>query len=161
VTERYDAGIRLGEALGKDMIAVRIGPELRMAIVGSPAYFARKPMPLQPADLSDQMCINLRLSSAGGLYAWELEKDGREIRVRVEGQLAFNNVAMIREAALAGFGLGYVMEDQVADHVAAGRLIRVLEDWCPPFAGYHLYYTSRRQPSAAFTVLVEALRYRG
>ncbi|EJJ26161.1 LysR family transcriptional regulator [Rhizobium sp. CF142] len=161
VSERFDAGVRLGEALAKDMVAVRIGPELRMAIVGSPKYFAQHPEPITPQDLAAHTCINLRMLSGGGLYAWELEKDERELRVRVEGQLAFNNTNMIVRAALDGFGLGFVMEDHVADDVASGQLVRVLEDWCPPFAGYHLYYPSRRQPSAAFSVLVEALRYRG
>ena len=161
VSERFDAGVRLGEALAKDMVAVRIGPELRMAIVGSPEYFTQHPAPITPQDLAAHTCINLRMLSGGGLYAWELEKDDRELRVRVDGQLAFNNTNMIVRAALDGFGLGFVMEDHVAEHVASGRLVRVLEDWCPPFAGYHLYYPSRRQPSAAFSVLVEALRYRG
>ena len=161
VTDRFDAGIRLGEAIAKDMIAVRIGPDLRMAVVGSPAYFERRPIPRTPHDLAEHQCINLRQLSAGGLYAWELEKNGREVRVRVEGQLAFNNVRLIVRAATAGFGLGFVMEDQVDTHLADGRLVRVLEDWCPPFSGYHLYYPSRRQPSAAFALLVEALRYRG
>lgn len=161
VTERFDAGVRLGEALAKDMVAVQIGPDLRMAVVGSPGYFARRPIPRTPQDLSEHRCINLRMLSAGGLYAWELEKDGREVRVRVEGQLASNNVGMNVRAAAAGFGLAIVMEDQAAAHLADGRLVRVLEDWCPPFSGYHLYYPSRRQPSAAFSLLVEALRYRG
>jgi DNA-binding transcriptional LysR family regulator len=161
VTERFDAGIRLGEALAQDMIATRIGPDLRMAVIGSPAYFKARPIPHSPQDLSEHQCINLRLLSAGALYAWELEKGGREVRVRVEGQLAFNNVQMIVRAATAGFGLGFVMEDQVEAQLADGRLIRVLEDWCPAFSGYHLYYPSRRQPSAAFALLVEALRYRG
>ncbi|CAO3426145.1 LysR family transcriptional regulator [Azospirillum doebereinerae] len=160
VTERFDAGVRLGEALAKDMIATRIGPDLRMAVAGSPAYFKTRPVPAAPQDLAAHQCINLRLLSSGGLYAWELEKDGREVRVRAEGQLAFNNIAMIVRAATAGFGLCFVMENQIADHLADGRLVRVLEDWCPPFPGYHLYYPSRRQPSAAFALLVEALRYR-
>ncbi|MCG5238655.1 LysR family transcriptional regulator [Azospirillum doebereinerae] len=160
VTERFDAGVRLGEALAKDMIATRIGPELRMAVAGAPAYFRTRPVPATPQDLAGHQCINLRLLSSGGLYAWELEKDGREVRVRAEGQLAFNNVPMIVRAATAGFGLCCVMEDQIAAHLADGRLVRVLEDWCPPFPGYHLYYPSRRQPSAAFALLVEALRYR-
>ena len=160
VTERFDAGVRLGEALANDMVATRIGPDLRMAVVGSAGYFAQRPMPRTPQDLAGHRCINLRLLSAGGLYAWELEKDGHELRVRVEGQLAFNSTRMIVRAAAAGFGLGFVMEDQVAQQLADGRLIRVLEDWCPSFAGYHLYYPSRREPSAAFALLVEALRYR-
>ena len=160
VTERFDAGVRLGEALAKDMIAVPIGPALRMAVVGSPAYFKKRPPPRTPHDLAEHQCVNLRMLSAGGLYAWELEKSGREVRVRVEGQLAFNNVNMIVRAATAGFGLGFVMEDQIGAHLADGSLVRVLEDWCPPFAGYHLYYPSRRQPSAAFALLVDVLRYR-
>ena len=159
VAQRFDAGVRLGEALAKDMVAVRIGPDLRMAVVGSPAYLAERPPPAKPQDLSAHRCINLRLVSGGGLYAWELEKDGREVRVRVDGQLAFDNIDMITRAAEAGFGLAFVMENQVAAQIADGRLVRVLEDWCPPFAGYHLYYPSRRQPSAAFALLVDALRY--
>lgn len=160
VAERFDAGVRLGEALAKDMIATRIGPDLRMAVIGSPAYFEGRPRPLTPQDLGAHQCINLRLLSAGSLYAWELEKDGREVRVRVDGQLAFNSVQMIERAALDGFGLGFVMEDLVAEHIAAGRLVRVLDHWCPRFPGYHLYYPSRRQPSAAFTLLLDALRWR-
>lgn len=160
VADRFDAGVRLGEALAKDMIAVRIGPDLRMAVIGSPEYFNRRPAPVVPQDLAEHDCINLRLATGGGFYPWELEKDGREVRVRVEGQLAFNDIDMIVRAAEAGRGLGFVMADQVADRIADGRLVRVLEDWCPPFSGYHLYYPSRRQPSAAFTLLVEALRYR-
>jgi DNA-binding transcriptional LysR family regulator len=161
VAERFDAGVRLGEAVAKDMVAVRIGPDLRMAVVGSPAYFKKRPIPRTPQDLSEHQCINLRFLSSGGLYAWELEKKGREVRVRVERQLAFDNVNMIVRAATAGFGLGFVMEDHVGALLAKGRLVRVLDDWCPSFAGYHLYYPSRRQPSAAFALLVEALRYRG
>ncbi|MGM4983716.1 MULTISPECIES: LysR family transcriptional regulator [Rhizobium] len=161
VADRFDAGVRLGEALAKDMIAVKISPDIRMVVVGSPAYLARHPAPETPNDLADHNCINLRLLTAGGLYAWELEKDGREVRVRVDGQLVFNNVGMIVRAVRAGLGLGFVMEDHVAADVAAGRLVRVLDDWCTPFSGYHLYYPSRRQPSAAFSLLVDALRYRG
>jgi DNA-binding transcriptional LysR family regulator len=160
VAERFDAGVRLGEALAKDMVAVRIGPELRMIVVGSPDYLAKRSPPLTPHDLASHQCINLRMLSSGALYAWELAKDGREVRVRVEGQLAFNNVPMIVRAAAAGFGLGFVMEDQAARHLADGSLVKVLEDWCPPFPGYHLYYPSRRQPSAAFSLFVDALRYR-
>ncbi|CAN7338926.1 LysR family transcriptional regulator [Phenylobacterium sp. LjRoot225] len=161
VSERFDAGVRLGEQVAKDMVAVRIGPELRMAVVGAPSYFANRPPPRTPHDLTDHACINLRFRTLGGLYAWEFEKDGRELNVRVDGQLAFNDVAMILNAAVAGFGLACLLEDAVADHLAAGRLVRVLEDWCPPFAGYHLYYPSRRQAAPAFTLLVDALRYRG
>ena len=161
VTERFDAGVRLGESIARDMVAVRIGLDMRMAVVGSPAYFAAHPRPRTPQDLAKHQCINLRLPTAGGLYAWELQKGRRELHVRVDGQLAFNNVPMILRAAAAGFGLACVLDDQTAPMIAHGTLIRVLEDWCPPFAGYHLYYPSRRQPSAAFSLLVDALRYRG
>ena len=161
VSGRFDAGVRLGEAVAKDMIATRIGPDLCMAVVGSPTYFAKHPAPLTPQDLADHRCINLRLPTSGGFYAWELEKDGREVRVRVEGQLAFNNVPMIVRAAEDGLGLGFVMEDLVATQLASQRLVRALEGWCRPFTGYHLYYPSRLQPTPAFTILVEALRYRG
>jgi DNA-binding transcriptional LysR family regulator len=161
VSGRFDAGIRLGEQVAKDMVAVRIGPDLRMAVVGAPAYFAAHPRPQTPYDLADHDCINLRLATAGGLYAWEFDRDGRALNVRVDGRLAFNSVRMILEAATAGFGLACVPDDYIAACVADGRLVRVLEDWCPPFPGYHLYYPSRRQPSAAFTLLVETLRYRG
>ena len=140
---------------------MRIGPDLRMAVVGSPAYFATKPKPRTPQDLAHHECINLRLPTAGGFYAWELQKGRRELHVRVDGQLAFNNVPMMLRAAAAGFGLACVLDDQTAPMIADGRLVRVLEEWCPPFAGYHLYYPSRRQPSAAFSLLVDALWYRG
>ena len=160
VTERFDAGVRLGESIAKDMVAVRIGPDLRMAVVGSPAYFATTPKPRTPQDLAQHKCINLRLPTAGGLYAWELQKGRRELHVRVDGQMVFNNVPMMLRAAAAGFGLACVLDDQTAQMIADGRLVRVLEEWCPPFAGYHLYYPSRRQPSAAFSLLVDALRYR-
>ncbi|CCV06090.1 putative transcriptional regulatory protein,LysR family; OprD regulatory protein [Mesorhizobium metallidurans STM 2683] len=161
VAERYDAGVRLGEQVAKDMIAVRIGPDMRMAVVGAPAYFARRKPPKTPQDLTVHDCINLRLPTYGGLYAWEFDKNGREIKVRVEGQFVFNTSALRLSATLAGFGLAYLPEDQVRAHIAEGRLVRVLADWCPPFSGCHLYYPSRRQQSPAFTVLVEALRYRG
>ncbi len=160
VAERYDAGVRLGEQVARDMIAVRIGPDFRMAVVGAPSYFARRPRPKKPQDLTAHDCINLRLPTYGGLYAWEFEKRSRELKVRVEGQLVFNNIALRLNAALAGFGLAYLPEDLVQTHVANGLLIRVLSDWCPPFSGYHLYYPSRRQPTPAFTLLVDALRYR-
>jgi DNA-binding transcriptional LysR family regulator len=161
VAERFDVGVRLGESIAKDMVAVRIGPDLCVAVVGSPAYFAHHAKPRTPQDLARHQCINLRLPTAGGLYAWELGKGERDLRVRVEGQLEFNNVPMILRAAVAGFGLACVLEDQAEAHVADGSLVRVLADWCPLFAGYHLYYPSRRQPSAAFALLVDALRYRG
>jgi DNA-binding transcriptional LysR family regulator len=160
VAERYDAGVRLGEQVARDMIAVRIGPDFGMAVVGAPSYFARRPRPKKPQDLTAHDCINLRLPTYGGLYAWEFEKRSRELKVRVEGQLVFNNIALRLNAALAGFGLAYLPEDLVQTHLADGRLIRVLSDWCPPFSGYHLYYPSRRQPTPAFALLVDALRYR-
>jgi DNA-binding transcriptional LysR family regulator len=161
VAQRYDAGVRSGEQVAKDMIAVRIGPDMRMAVVGAPSYFAKRSPPKKPQDLTHHKCINLRLPTYGGLYAWEFEKGGRELRVRVDGQLVLNGTMQMLNAALAGFGLAYVPEDLAQPHVAAGRLKRVLDDWCPPYSGYHLYYPSRRQPSAAFALLVEALRYRG
>ena len=160
VAERYDAGIRLGEQVAKDMIAVRIGPDMRMAVVGAPAYFERRPGPKTPQDLTAHECINIRFPTHGGLYAWEFEKRGREMKVRVDGQLVFNNIALRMKAVLAGLGLAYLPEDQVRAQLADGQLIRVLADWCPPFSGYHLYYPSRRQPTPAFALLVESLRYR-
>jgi DNA-binding transcriptional LysR family regulator len=160
VVERYDAGVRTGEMVAKDMIAVRIGPDMRSAVVGAPSYFAKRPKPKTPQDLTTHSCINLRLPTHGGLYAWEFEKGKRDLRVRVDGQLVFNGTAPMLDAALAGAGLAYVPEDAVQAHLADGRLIRVLADWCPPYSGYHLYYPSRRQPTPAFTLLVDALRYR-
>ena len=160
VAERYDAGVRSGEQIAKDMIAVRIGPDLRMAVVGAPSYFANRPRPKIPQDLTAHTCINLRLPTYGSVYAWEFEKGGREMKVHVEGQLTFNNLMLRIEAALAGCGLAYLPEDHVRGHIAEGRLIRVLADWCPPYAGYHLYYPSRRHSSAAFAAVVGALRYR-
>jgi DNA-binding transcriptional LysR family regulator len=160
VTGRYDAGVRLGEQVAKDMVAVRIGPDMRMAVVGAPSYFATRAAPITPHDLTAHACINLRLPTLGGLYAWEFKKDKRELKVRVEGQLVFNSNPIMLKAALAGLGLAYVLEDQVQAHLANGLLIRVLADWCPPFSGYHLYYPNRRQPTPAFALLVEALRYR-
>jgi DNA-binding transcriptional LysR family regulator len=161
VAEGFDAGVRLGEQVAKDMIAMRIGPDMRMAVVGSAAYFARYPKPLVPMDLMQHNCITLRMPTYGGLYLWEFEKNGQELKVRVEGQLVFNNIAMRLEAALQGLGLAYMPQDLVQEHVAQGRLIHVLADWCEPFSGYHLYYPSRRQSSPAFTLLREALRYWG
>jgi DNA-binding transcriptional LysR family regulator len=160
VAQRYDAGVRLGEQVAKDMIAVRIGPDMRMAVVGAPAYFRQRSEPKTPQDLIGHNCINLRLPTHGGLYAWEFEKGHRELKVRVEGQLIFNGTYQMLNAALAGFGLAYVPEDLAQRHLAQGRLKRVLEDWCPPYSGYHLYYPSRRQSTPAFALLVEALRYR-
>jgi DNA-binding transcriptional LysR family regulator len=161
VAERYDAGMRLGEQVAKDMVAVRIGPDMRMAVVGAPSYFARRPKLRKPQDLTAHECINLRLPTYGGLYAWEFEKRGREVNVRVEGQLVFNNLALRLKSALAGLGLAYLPEDQAERYLASGRLLRVLEDWCAPFSGYHLYYPSRRQSTPAFSLFVDTLRYRG
>jgi len=160
VGERFDAGVRPGETIAKDMIAVPIGPELRMAVAGAPSYFARRPPPRTPQDLTGHNCINLRLPVHGGLYAWEFEKKGRALNVRVDGQLTFNTSSLMLKAALEGHGLVYLTEGQVEPHLADGRLVRVLADWCEPFSGYHLYYPSRRQPTPAFALLVEALRYR-
>jgi DNA-binding transcriptional LysR family regulator len=161
VAERFDAGVRSGEQVAKDMIAVRIGPDMRMAVVGAPAYFASRSQPKKPQDLTDHNCINLRLPTYGGLYAWEFEKSGRELKVRVEGQLTLNSTGQMLTAALAGFGLAYVPDDAARPYLAEGSLTQVLADWCPPYSGYHLYYPSRRQPSAAFALLVDALRHRG
>jgi DNA-binding transcriptional LysR family regulator len=161
VAQRYDAGVRLGEQVAKDMIAVRIGPDMRMAVVSAPSYFEKRPLPKKPQDLTEHNCINLRMPTHGGLYAWEFERGKRELKVRVDGQLVFNTIRQRLDAALAGLGLAYMAEDVAQPHVARGTLIRVLEDWCPPFSGYHLYYPSRRQSSPAFALLVDALRYQG
>jgi DNA-binding transcriptional LysR family regulator len=161
VAERFDAGVRSGEQVAKDMIAVRISPDVRIAVVAAPSYFRNRSEPKRPQDLVDHNCINLRLATHGGLYAWEFEKGGRELKVRVEGQLTFNGSFQMLHGALAGFGLAYVPEDLAQPHIAKGHLKRVLEDWCPPYSGYHLYYPSRRQPSAAFALMVDALRHRG
>ena len=159
VADRYDAGIRLGEQVAKDMIAVRIGPDMRMAVVGSPAYFAKRTLPKTPRELTDHQCIGMQLSVHGNVFPWEFEKYGRELKVRIEGQLVFNHSALRLSAVLAGLGLAYLPEDQVEGHITKGKLVRVLEDWCPPFPGYHLYYPSRRQSSPAFSLLVKALHY--
>jgi DNA-binding transcriptional LysR family regulator len=161
VAERYDAGVRLGEQVARDMIAVRIGPDWRIAVVGAPSYFAKRTGPKKPQDLTAHDCINMRLPTYGGLFPWEFEKRGHELKVRVEGPLVFNTIALRLNAALAGLGLAYLPEDVVRSHLADGRLIQVLADWCAPWSGYHLYYPSRRQPTPAFAVLVDALRYRG
>jgi DNA-binding transcriptional LysR family regulator len=160
VAQRYDAGVRSGEQVAQDMVAVRIGPDMRMAVIGSPAYFRKRTAPRRPQDLIDHNCIGLRLPTHGGIYAWEFEKGGRELRVHIEGQIVLNTTAQMLSAALIGAGLAYVPEKLVEAHLRKGRLRRVLDDWCPPYSGYHLYYPSRRQPSAAFALLVEALRYR-
>ncbi|MBR0822969.1 LysR family transcriptional regulator [Bradyrhizobium liaoningense] len=161
VAQQVDAGIRPGELVAKDMIAVRISPDLQMAVVGAPSYFAERKRPKIPQDLTRHNCLNLRLPTHGGsLYAWEFEKDGRELNVRVEGQLVFNSAGLLLDGALQGLGLAYLTEGHVKPYVSDGQLIRVLADWCPPFSGYHLYYPSRRQPSPAFSLIVEALRYK-
>ncbi|MDO6416298.1 LysR family transcriptional regulator [Sphingomonas sp. BIUV-7] len=160
VAQGFDAGVRLGEQVAKDMIAVRIGPDMRMAVVGTPDYFESHERPTSPQDLTGHNCINIRLPTYGGVYVWEFEQGDRELRVRVEGQLVVNNAVVRMASVLDGLGLAYMPEDQVIDHLDSGRLIRVLDDWCPPFSGYHLYYPSRRHASPAFGVALEALRYR-
>ena len=160
VAEGFDAGVRLGEQVAKDMIALRIGPDMRMAVVGSPAYFAARPRPLTPLDLTEHNCIYMRLPTYGGLFAWEFEKDGREVKVRVDGQLVVNTIRQRLDGALQGLGLAYMPQDVAAPYLASGDLVAVLEDWCEPFSGYHLYYPSRRHASPAFAKLVEALRWR-
>jgi DNA-binding transcriptional LysR family regulator len=160
VADRFDAGIRLGEAVAKDMVAVRIGPDERMVVVGAPGYFDGRKKPRTPHELADHRCINYRFPGSGGIYAWEFEKGGREVRVRVEGPLIFNTATMVCEAVLDGLGLAFLPEDMTTEAVADGRLIRVLDDWNQPFPGYYLYYPSRRQQSPAFALLVDALRYR-
>lgn len=160
VEGRFDAGVRLGEAVDKDMIAVRIGPDVRMVVVGSPAYIESAGTPRTPEALSSHECIAMRFQTAKTIYAWELSNGKRDVNVRPYGRLIFDSTTEIVNAAIEGFGFGFVMEDEVVDHVESGRLVRVLEDWCPSFAGHHLYYPSRRQPSAAFGLLVEALRQR-
>ncbi len=160
VAERFDAGVRLGEQVEKDMVAVRIGPDARMIVVAAPSCFETRARPETPRDLTRYPCINIRLPTYGGFYAWEFEKDGHEIRVRVDGQLAFNGVPQVLAAALDGYGLAYLHEDVCRKPIAEGRLVQVLEDWRPPFPGYHLYYPSRRQPTPAFMVILEALRHR-
>jgi DNA-binding transcriptional LysR family regulator len=158
VADRYDLGVRLGDQVAKDMIAVRISPDVRMAVFGAPAYFASRPAPLTPHELVNHNCINLRLATHGGLYAWEFEKDGHTLNVRVDGQLTFNNTTQRLRAARAGFGLALLPADMAAEDVASGRLVEVLDDWAPTFPGYHVYYPSRRQSSPALSLLVDALR---
>ncbi|WP_306581567.1 LysR family transcriptional regulator [Dokdonella sp.] len=160
VADRFDAGVRMSDSIDRDMIAVPIGPRLRMVTVASPAYFAANPPPKKPQDLLAHNCINLRLPTYGGLYAWEFERAGRPQNVHVEGRLIFNTTPPAIQAALAGLGIAFMPEDEVGAELADGRLVRVLEAWCPPFPGYHLYYPSRRQPSPAFALVLEALRYR-
>lgn len=159
VADRFDAGVRLGEEVDKDMVAVRIGPDLRMIVVGAPRYFLTRPAPCTPHDLPQHSCINVRLPTAGGLYPWEFAKGGRKLNVRVDGSLVFNDMSMVLTAACEGFGLACVLEDQASDLIAQGKLVQVLDDWCPTFSGYHLYYPGRRQISSAFELLLDALRY--
>lgn len=158
VAERFDAGVRLGEQVDKDMIALRIGPDFRMAIAAAPSYFQTRPIPLTPQDLTEHDCVNLRLPTTGGLFGWDFRQGGRELKVRVRGRSVFNSTALMRSAALEGVGLACLPEDLLMADIAQGRLVRVLEDWCPPRPGYHLYYPSRRQPSPAFALAVNALR---
>ena len=160
VADRFDAGVRLGEQVAKDMVAVRIGPDFRFVIVAAPSYFADRPEPKAPQDLTAHNCINLRLPTYGGIYAWEFERAGREINVRVEGQLVFNSSKQILDAALAGFGVAYLPEDTVKPHLERGRLKQVLDNWCAPFPGYHLYFPSRRQSSPAMSLVIDALRHK-
>ncbi|PJO49871.1 LysR family transcriptional regulator [Brucella pituitosa] len=161
VKEGFDAGVRMGEQVAKDMIAVPIGPQMRMAVVASPEYFKRYPIPKTPQDMTAHNCINIRLPTYGGVFSWGLEKKGREVKVRGEGQLILNSLAMRLSSALDGLGIAYMPEDQALPYITDGRLIRVLEDWCPWFPGYHLYYPSRRQQSPALALLANILRYRG
>ena len=162
VAAQYDAGIRPGELVAKDMIAVRVGPDLRMAVVGSPSYFASRKRPRTPQDLTQHNCVNLHLPTHGGrLYAWEFERNARDVNVRVDGQLVVNSSGALLQAALQGLGLAYLTESQVQPYLSSDQLVQVLADWCPPFSGYHLYYPSRRRSSPAFSLLVDALRYRG
>jgi DNA-binding transcriptional LysR family regulator len=158
VVDRFDAGVRLGESIDKDMIAMPISPKLRMAAVASPDYFEKHPVPKVPGDLTEHNCINIRFPTSGGLYVWEFERRGRQLNVRVNGQATFSTSPHIVVAALDGLGIAYLPEDEFAPHIEAGRLFRVLENWCPPFLGYHLYYPSRRQPSPAFSLVLDALR---
>ncbi|WP_232683486.1 LysR family transcriptional regulator [Pseudomonas aeruginosa] len=159
VADRFDAGVRLGDTIDKDMIAVPIGPPVRMAVVAAPAYFAAHPKPRNPRDLVDHNCINMRMQSGGGLYAWDFQRKDRHVNVRVDGQLIFNTSPNIVDAALAGLGIAWLPEEEFAPHIEEGRLLRVLENWCPPFPGYYLYYPNRRQPSPAFSLVVDTLRY--
>ena len=158
VADRFDAGVRLGDTIDKDMIAVPIGPPLRMAAVAVPTYFASRGIPEKPRDLINHSCINQRMQTSGGLYVWDFEQRGKQVNVRVDGQLIFNTSSHIVDAALAGLGIAYLPEEEFEPHLREGRLERVLEDWCPPFSGYYLYYPSRRQPSPAFTLVANALR---
>lgn len=159
VADRFDAGVRLGESIDKDMVALPIGPKLRMAAVASPAYFSQHPMPKVPADLTQHNCINIRFPTTGGLYVWEFERKGRQVNVRVQGQAVFNSSPHMVLAALDGLGITFLPEEEFSPYLENGQLVRVLQDWCPPFPGYHLYYPSRKQHSPAFTLVIEALRW--
>jgi DNA-binding transcriptional LysR family regulator len=160
ITDQFDAGIRIGELVAKDMIAVRVGPDVRIAVVAAPTYFSSRTRPHLPQDLTNHNCINFRFMQEGGLFVWRFEKNGRKLNVRVEGQLVFNDASALLHAALKGFGVAYLPEQYALPHLSSGELVRVLVDWCPSLSGYHLYYPSRRQPSPAFSVLVDAIRYR-
>jgi DNA-binding transcriptional LysR family regulator len=160
ITDQFDAGIRIGELVAKDMIAVRVGPDVRIAVVAAPTYFSTRTRPHLPQDLTNHNCINFRFMQEGGLFVWRFEKNGRKLNVRVEGQLVFNDASALLHAALKGFGVAYLPEQYALPHLSSGELVRVLVDWCPSLSGYHLYYPSRRQPSPAFSVLVDAIRYR-
>lgn len=160
VADRFDAGVRLGDTIDKDMIALPIGPKLRMAAVASPDYFARYPAPKTPYELTQHQCINQRQIRSGGLYVWDFDQDGGDLNVRVNGQLTFNTTSHIVDAALAGLGIAFLPEEEFGDHLKEGRLVRVLQPWCQPFPGYYLYYPSRKQPSLAFSLVLEALRVR-
>lgn len=161
VADRFDAGVRMGDTIDNDMIAMPIGPPLRMAVVASTGYFSANPVPRTPADLSAHRCINQRMPTSGGLYVWDFEKRGRKVNVRVDGPLIFNTTPPQVDAALAGLGIALLPEDEPRPHIDSGRLVRVLQDWCPKFAGYHLYHPSKRQPSPAFSLVVKALRFSG
>lgn len=158
VAERFDAGVRLGDTIDKDMIAVPIGPKLRMAAVASPDYFSRYAVPSTPHELTQHKCINQRMVKSGGLYIWDFDQDGGNLNVRVSGQLIFNTSEHIVDAALAGLGIAFLPEEEFETHIEDGRLVRILEQWCKPFPGYYLYYPSRKQHSPAFSLVVEALR---
>jgi DNA-binding transcriptional LysR family regulator len=160
IAAQFDAGIRIGELLEKDMIAVRVSPDVRIAVIAAPAYLSSRKTPHLPQDLTNHNCINFRFTQGDGLFTWRFEKDGRKLNVRVEGQLVFNDASTLLNAALEGFGVAYLPEPYAQPHLSSGELVRLLEDWCPSLSGYHLYYPSRRQPSPAFSVLVDAIRYR-
>ncbi len=160
IERQFDAGVRLGEAIARDMVAVRIGPDVSYSVVGSPEYFERRPVPVSPQDLTEHNCVNLRLPTSGGLYAWEFQEDGREFSVRVAGQLVYSNIGSAIDAAVDGMGLAYAPTDLILRYVKDGRLREVIKTWCPIFQGYHLYYPNRRNHSSAFAAFVEAFKFR-